>query len=285
MPMSDNKNLRKQNALYKEHLVLGATFEDGVVHRYGQEPPSDVVASQKDAAFLCDVSTCTSLLFFGSDAPSFAEAAFAGKKLNVGECAFEPALTGDGGLASVALLCRTGSQEYVALDLSKRAQILEAWLTFLAHISQDGYAPYAHMKTDDATGTHVILAFGGGHARTILADYVERTALPREGHIGSCKLDGRIPCLIANLTRDGKALYLLFLAPTEAATVWRSLLSFGEVVPVGHMAFHELFVGQAQWFARLGTTDAIHLGAQTLQEEGLLRNENDFVGARALSAQ
>lgn len=280
--MHNESPLSLKNVLYSEHLLLGAKFSNGVVATYPHEPSVQTLRSDMATAFLCDTSGAQTLVFSGEDASSFASAAFAGTKLQVGECAFEVAFTGDGGVASIPLLCRTGTHEYVCLDRSSRSEVLSAWLTFLANISQDGYTPYARMTTTDASSAHVVLTLGGHAARHVLRDYLEERFIPQAGQVCACELDGHIHAIVACTLVDNLECFTLFVAPHEASTLWRSLLSFKEVVPIGLSTIAELFTEATNWYAYLDTTDALRLDVALLAREGLVRNTNDFVGARAL---
>lgn len=271
-------------ALYAEHLVLGATFDDdGRVCTYAAEVDVELARNASAGAFVADIGSVAALLCSGEDAVSFAEAAFAGKKLAVGECSFQAVLTGDGGVASVPLLARTGTTEYVAFDLTPRSAILEAWLSFLSNVNQNGYAPYAHMDTEDVTGSHVMLALWGPAAHHVLADYTHVDALPKAGEIRSCMLDS-IVCLVACASLGDTSCFVLLVPPQRCVALWRSFLSFTEVEPVGTLAFEALLAARLPWFLSLQTTDTLRVSAQALQDANLLRATPDFVGARGIQA-
>lgn len=267
--------------LYAEHLALEAEFDGkGLVRRY---PCEDSWRSKgrTPAVFLSDVSHLRMLLFSGDDAPMFATSAFAGRKLGLGECSFEAVLTGDGKVASIPLLARTGTFEYVSIDLSSRAEVLEAWLSFLSGVSQGEYQPYGNMATEDVTSSHTILALYGEGARTILQDYAKREELPRQGEIASCPLD-RIPCILARPQLTSGDMFLILVPPALSAVLWRSLLSFPEVEPVGTKAFADTLSGCLDWYSLLETSGTIQIQSQKLRQYGVVRPQPDFVGARGL---
>lgn len=271
-------------SLYEEHLLLGAQFDDGrrVTH-YASEAAHDVL-SGTSGAYLTDITHVSTLTFSGKSAIDFAQAAFGGKKLEVGECAFEAVFTGDGKIASIPLLARTGAYEYVSFDVSPRADILSAWLSFLATVEKDGFSPYADLVCDDATGTHTALAFWGKQARSVLADYTDERNLPKKGHIVSCNLD-RIPCIIASIPSSKVQLFVILVPPASAVALWRSLLSFTEVEPVGLNAFDVMLGANLGWNKRLASTDTLDVPELKLASWGLVRTKDDFVGARALRSQ
>lgn len=267
--------------LYEEHLVLGATFgDDQRPIRYATE--HDAVELPEGGAVLADVSHLRMLLMSGEVAPGFARAAFAGRLLEYGECAFEAVLTGDGSVASIPLVARTGDLEYVAMDLLSRGTVLEAWLSFLSSVEQDGYAPFADMQTEDVSGSHVALLLWGDAAGKVLADYVNGEDLPAKGSVRSLQLDA-IPCIVASLQVDDRSCFLVLVPPYAARTLWRSFLSFVDVMPVGEATLLGLLSQSLQWTTRLKETDALRMDAATLEAYGLVRDSTDFVGARGLS--
>lgn len=270
--------------LYTEHLVLGATFdEDGRVSGYSAEVDIELAREASAGAYVADISNITALLFSGADAVPFAEAAFAGKKLEVGECSFEAVLTGDGGVASVPLLARTGTSEYVAFDITPRSAVLEAWLSFLSNVNQNGYAPYEHMETEDVTGSHVVLAMWGPAAHHVLSDYTHTDALPKTGEIRSCTLDN-IACIVTCIPLGDASCYMLLVPPRQCVALWRSFLSFTEVEPVGTLALEALLAVRLPWFLNLQSTDTLRMPARNLRDAGILRTMPDFVGARGIQA-
>ena len=106
--------MAQASPLHEEHVLLGASFSvDGT----GVERPVDYAAASadsarlKDGALLADMSGMTSLLVSGHGCGDFVGAAMAGRRLAVGETAFEAALVGDGTVASIPLMARTGTEE------------------------------------------------------------------------------------------------------------------------------------------------------------------------------
>ena len=272
-------------SLYAEHLALGATFGEGrVPARYGAEPDvGDLAKALGEGALLCDVSDAAMLLLSGEPAQNFCEAAFAARRLRMGECAFEAVLTGDGSVASLPLLARTGIGEYVCADLSQRAEVLEGWLSFLSAVEQDGTAPFAGLELEDVSGSHAALLLWGQGAPEVLGDYVVggAQALPARGCVASCQLD-RLPCIVCHLELGERPAFAILVPPVHAAVLWRSLLSFAQVEPVGHAALRSLLHDALPWTSALATTEPLRMRADELASHGLARSSADFVGARGL---
>nr|WP_314638297.1 aminomethyl transferase family protein [uncultured Olsenella sp.] len=274
-----------QSELHEEHLLLGASFPEGEAPLLG---PVSYVTEGADDPFrggcaLCDLTGTLVLLASGGPASSWAQAAFAGDGLAVGECSFQPALLGDGSLASIPLLGRTGDDEYAIWDLSPRSQTLSAWLSFLANVEQGGYKPYEGLGTEDVTDRLVPLALWGDSAEAVLRDYLPgEDTLPAAGRLGELLLDGRIGCLIARLPLAGEDCFLLMVPPTLVRRLWRSLLSFGSVTPVGHGRVVSRLGELLPWSRWLSQTDRVAPTEGELEGQGLLRASGDFVGARGL---
>lgn len=281
------KAQRSMPELYQEHLILGGQFGEGingtlVPDAYGNaEGESEAFQA---GAGLTDLSGMYALRLSGGPVATFATTAFAGQKLPVGSCAFEAVLTGDGAITSVPLLARTGESEYAVWDLSPRSEALNAWLGFLAQVSQRGVAPFEGLSRDTVGQKIVPLILWGRSAERVLGDYVEPSAgLPAPGCVCTCALDGRIHTLVSCLTLADQPCYLLMVPPNEARVLWRSLLSFNEVTPVGLKSLLHRLGEALPWASEvLGTNDRVKLPATKLEGYDLVRDESDFVGARGL---
>jgi glycine cleavage system aminomethyltransferase T len=298
------------SVLYEEHLLLSATFGDRLASRppvpsaYG-DGSGELAALERGTA-LSDLSGMACLLFSGPAATGFAHAAFAGRELAVGECAFECVLMGDGRLASVPLLARTGDEEFAVLDASPRSQLLASWLTFLANVESGGVEPYRDLVAENVTGSLVPLLLAGADATAIASDYLpEGAVLPARGQVRSIALDGRIASLVARVdpvptaAASGRGAatgvahagrpavagpaYLLLVPPDSARTVWRSLLSFESLAPVGEEALRHHLVARVPWASWLDGGPEGPLAARDLVAAGIARPQMDFLGARGLA--
>lgn len=277
--MSDTHDHLDSNLgpLYEEHLLLGVRFGDA------GEPLSYVGEEVGSPVCLCDVSSLRMLLFAGAPAPTFAHAAFAGRELAVGACAFEAVLTGDGGIASIPLLARTGDLEYVVMDGSPRADVLDGWLSFLSNVEQGGVRPFAGLECSDVSGSHVCLALWGPGALEVLSDYIhDGEELPASASIAACHLDA-IPSLVCRHATDDGNLFLVLVPPHTAVPLWRSFLSFTQVAPVGTEALGTALASEFGWSDDLGQQGALRIDATRLERYGLIRDNRDFVGARGLA--
>lgn len=288
MSSTNNSQNTRLGTLYEEHLLLGALFGEGlngilVPDAYERQSHDDQNLAFDAGVALADVSGLYTLLMHGTPAPAFAQTAFAGRKLEVGGCAFEAVLAGDGSLTAVPLLARTGTNEYAVWDFSSRSATLDAWLGFLSQVSQGGVAPFAGLTCEDVSEKVVPLVLWGRDAQRVLLDYLPQgVGAPVPGTVDNCALDGHINTLVASILLDRWPCYLMMVPPNQARTLWRSLLSFEVVTPVGMSALRARIEASLPWAEALRSSGPVRLPAHELEEMGLVRLEHDFVGARGL---
>ena len=283
--MSENNDGIVTSVLLEEHELLGAQMGEW---RGAQRPlsyPTTESLSERlhDGCLLADLTGTTMLFAGGEPAASFGNAAFGGKTLSVGAAAFEAVLVGDGSVASIPLTVRTGDHEYLAIDASPRAEMLGAWLSFLSTVEQKGYRPYDGLKTDDVSHKLVPLLLWGRSATPVLADYVDGVnELPQSGEVRSLLLDKRIAALTICVEVAQEPAYLMLVSPALARTLWRSMLSFESVAPLGVGDFGSLCHDGLPWSRHLATEGRLELEGKKLLAHDLLRDGRDYVGARAL---
>lgn len=279
-----------RGALYVEHVALRAGFarseENGIIYpeSYDGETELDEALA---GAVVADLTGSTYRLVSGTNPQTLCEEAFCAKKLDVGECAFEPALTGKGSITSVPLLARSGAHEYVVLDCTSRGAVAAGWITFLAGIEQDGVKPFECTTVEDASAMLIPLLVAGHRADELVSDYLGRNRgkLPRRGTLTTEMLDNRIPAIVMALPMGEKGqleAYVLLVQPMHAQVVWRSMLSFSWATPVGMNAVRRLLSEQLPWVGRLESSDVVEFSEEELRGWGLLRDGSDFVGYRGV---
>ncbi len=279
----------RMGTLYQEHVFLGASFESSldesrqVVNAYAAE--KDAIAAMGKGCVLADLTGSTYQLVSGADAATMAQAAFCGKRLAVGECAFEPALGGDGCLMSIPLVVRCGDTEHVVVDLSTRGAIAQAWLGFLATAEEGGVRPFGNTSIEDATSMLTPLLLMGSLGGHVLADYLHGQALPRPGQVASISLDA-ISAVVAcaPLATSGICAYFLFVPPAKARVLWRSFLSFEEVTPVGLPGAKRALFSALPFSDLCEKNDKVMVSGDQLQALGLMRADGGFIGQGALAA-
>ena len=278
-----------ETLLYAEHLLLGGIFEDeepflALPALYGAAEELAEQEAFEEGCALADLQGMSALLVSGSAATPLVSAACANEPLAVGECRFGAVVTGDGSVAGVPLVARTGDTEFLLWDVTERGMMLEPWLGFLADIEQDGFKPFGGAKVEDVSDALAPLLLWGPRAASVLSDYVSsEDALPRPGQVVNINLD-RINCLVAGVPTSGGTCYLLMVPPRSTRALWRSLLSFTEVTPVGHRALRHVAERHLPWMAPVLGQDRLEVPASQLVRWGIARRQGGYVGARALGA-
>lgn len=273
---------QNRSILHSELEYLGAQFSSSTEgfnfaeSFFGEKPFETAV---QDCA-LVDLSGMSYTLVSGAAGKSFVEAVFAGKKLEVGEVSFECALTGDGSLASIGLLARSGQNEYVVVDASERSLILEEWLAVIASVEQNGVTPYAEVALEDATPLLTPLLLAGKKAKKVLLDYLGEQELPQDSSLCNLLLDQSIPALVANVSSKKIPAYLVMVPPVHTVILFRSLLSFEMVHPLGRKQLLEALKMYLPWFSELVSHTKVVIAKDKLEGWGLLRDSDDFIGAR-----
>lgn len=271
--------------LFHEHLLLGGIFEEdepllALPARYGDG--SGEHDGLKQACGVSDLAGMSVVLVSGAQAPSFMSAACAGESLSVGECAFGAVITGDGTVAAVPLVARTGDTEFLLVDPTERGLSLIPWLSFLSSIEQDGFRPFEGVKVEDvSTSLHPLLLWGPAAAH-VLGDYIKAPdALPSRGQIANVSLD-RIMSIISHPACGDNPCYLLLVPPMRARVLWRSFLSFTMVTPVGIDALKSHAQQNLRWLKKMVAEGDADFDHGTLRTHGLVRGQGGYIGERAL---
>lgn len=277
----------KQCALHDEHAFLGAKFaqidsDEGVLEIPAAYASPDEAEAIKTSCGLVDCSGMLTRLIHGPAATQLVETMCAGKRLQVGESAYEAELAGDGSLMSVSLVARTGDEEYGLWDISARSRLNAGWIDFVSTMEQGGFKPFAEAQVDKLDEKLLPLLLWGPSAPKVLGDYLHDGArLPERGHVANIMLD-KIDCVVVGLPRIAGC-WLVMVPLRMARVLWRSFLSFEEVQPVGRVALTSQLRERLSWFAALESGDQIKPEAKELRQQGLLRLDRDFIGARGLA--
>lgn len=244
---------------------------------------ADERAAFEKGAALVDMSGLLLLLCEGGPTAAFGQAVLAGPKLDVGSCAFEAVLLGDGFLASVPLAARTGDDELLVIDPTPRSGLLLSWLEFVSDIERDGVRPYGGLRLKDESDSLVPFVLAGHEATATLSDYVpEGQRLPEAGQVVNLDLDGHITTVTMRPDLPGGTLYVLLVPPSYSRVIWGSLLSFPLVCPVGPKTLASWVQDGVGVLSLLDKTDKVRVEAERLRTAGFLRAGSDFIGARGL---
>ena len=167
----------------------------------------------------------------------------------------------------------------MVLDASERSLVLDEWLSIIASVEQNGVAPYAEVSLEDATPLLTPLLLAGKKAKKVLMDYLEEQKLPEDSKLCNLMLDQTIPALVANVSTKKVSAYLVMVPPVHTVILFRSLLSFETVHPLGHKQLIEGLKTYLLWFSELASNTKV-VAKDKLEGWGLLRASDDFIGAR-----
>ena len=267
--------------LHEEHLMLGALMDElndsGLV--VPMSYPGDGQQAQNDATYLFDLTGLPYGLLSGPYAQNVAEMALAARQLQMGECAFETVLFGDGSLVGIPFVMRCGEHEYCLLDVSATNDACMEWIATLAGFKDRGELLFENTKLEDATDFLAPLLLWGDCASAVLGDYLSvGSELPLPGEVRSVQLD-QTPTIIA-APPTLKDAYVILIPPARARVFWRSFLSFACVEPAGHRLLQQKLNAQLPWLA-----DVIPFKkptVDTLTAYELVRIDGQFVGMRGL---
>lgn len=235
--MAEKRTSTTATPLTEEHGFLQAELEpdaNGVLTPayYGDAAGEPEAFSQGCA--LADVSGTVGTVVEGADAAAFVSMAFAGPVPAPGQLVESVALRGDGTVVSPALVACLGDY-YGFWAPAETAQQLADWLEGVAAIEQAGTKAFSDVKLERAAAT-VTLLLAGPDSERVLSDYLAPGAsLPPVGAIANVALD-RIPVVCGRIAVNGRAWTLLWVPEARARVLWRSLLSFEQVTPVGTSA-------------------------------------------------
>lgn len=153
-------------------------------------------------------------------------------------------------------IVRSGEHEFMLLSRYDQTERLYAWLSEFADVegqgeqaedAEDGdVSPDQYIELSDETGSMCALAFSGPLANGILHE-MERAStvgdsmgIPESGYLRFLRLDN-MPVLTYHASAAAQDRYLLLTSVSYSRSLWRSILSFPEVTPVGYDAARRIF--------------------------------------------
>jgi len=120
----------------------------------------------------------------------------------------------------------------------------------------------------------------GKKAKKVLLDYLGEQELPQDSSLCNLLLDQSIPALVANVSSKKIPAYLVMVPPVHTVILFRSLLSFEVVHPLGRKQLLEALKMYLPWFSELVSHTKVVIAKDKLEGWGLLRDSYDFIGAR-----
>ncbi len=220
----------KRTPLYEEHLALGARMVDFA----GWEMPVQFAGiveehnAVRSAAGIFDVCHMTEFRVFGTGAFDFLQRVLTndlGRIAEIGQAQYTLMLDEDGGIIDDLIVYHTGDIEYLIIANAANHETDLAWLK--------SHVPSGVEFVDESERTGLI-ALQGPEATSVLKQLAgEGFELPARFAIAEALLDGTVPVLIARTGYTGEDGVEIVCRASEAPVVWRLLLSFPEVTPIG----------------------------------------------------
>ena len=219
----------KRTPLYDMHRELGARM----IEFAGFEMPvqySGIIeehTATREAAGIFDVSHMAQFRISGQGARAFLQRMLTNDIAlidEVGAAQYTLMLDGAGGIIDDLIVYHTGYEYLIIANASNHEKDF-AWL--------ESHKPTDVELVDESDRTAMIALQGPDSTRIVDeltdADYT----LPDRFHLNSALIDTRIPALVARTGYTGEDGVELIVRAQDAEALWRVLLSFPEVTPVG----------------------------------------------------
>jgi len=209
----------KRTPLYDEHLILGAPVQyAGIIEEH---------LATRSSCGIFDVSHMAQFRVSGEGSREFLQRMLTNdieKIDDVGAAQYTLLLDESGGIIDDLIVYHTGFEYLIIANASNRQADFE-WLT--------SHADDSVCLTDESDRT-ALIAVQGPEAIRITQDLLgEACVIPPRFHIAGGTIDGTVPCLIARTGYTGEDGVEIVVHADDAVAVWRALLSFAEVAPVG----------------------------------------------------
>lgn len=214
--------------LYEEHLALGARM----VPFAGWEMPVQYAGiieehrAVRGSAGIFDVCHMAEFRVFGFEAFDALQALVTNDlhKIDpVGSAVYTVMCDESGGIIDDLIVYHTGDLEYLVIANASNRMVDAAWFAEKLPDSVE------FADESDRTG---LIALQGPQAIRIITELAGQEP-PERFHIGEALLDESLPVLLARTGYTGEDGVEIICAATDAAAVWRLLLSFPEIAPCG----------------------------------------------------
>ncbi len=219
----------KRTALYEEHLALGARM----VPFAGWEMPVQYAGiieehrAVRRSAGVFDVGHMAEFRVFGFGAFDFLQGVLTNdlaKISQLGQAQYTLLLDDDGHIIDDLIVYHSGDIEYLIIANASNHEVDFAWLR--AHCS-------AEVELVDESARTSLIALQGPRAVGIVKELAgEAWEPPGRFTIGEALLD-TVPALVARTGYTGEDGVEILTSASTAPQLWRAILSFAEVSPVG----------------------------------------------------
>jgi aminomethyltransferase len=214
--------------LYEEHLALGARM----VPFAGFEMPVqyagiiDEHKAVRASAGVFDVCHMAEFRVFGFEAFDALQRLVTNdlhKIDELGKAVYTVMCDEAGGIIDDLIVYHTGDLEYLVIANASNRAVDAEWIA--------GHLP-AEVEFVDESDRTGLIALQGREAVRIITE-LSGEEPPARFHIAEARLDESIPVLLARTGYTGEDGVEIVCSATDAAAVWRLLLSYAEVTPCG----------------------------------------------------
>jgi aminomethyltransferase len=269
----------QRTALYEEHLALGARMVPFV----GWEMPVQYAGiidehhAVRRSAGVFDVGHMAEFRVFGFGAFDFLQRVLTndlGKVSELGRAQYTLLLDDDGHIIDDLIVYHSGDLEYLIIANASNHEVDFAWLS--------QHAP-AEVELVDESARTSLIALQGPLALGIVQELAGAGwEAPSRFTIGEATLD-TVPALVARTGYTGEDGVEILTSTSTAPQLWRAILSFGEVSPVGLGARDtlRLEMGYPLYGSDMDrTTDPISAGLGWVVPKA----KEGYIGAKAVAA-
>lgn len=216
--------------LYEEHLALGARM----VPFAGFSMPVQYVgiieehnAVRRDVGIF-DVSHMAEFRVFGFGSFDFLQSMLSNdlsKISELGTAQYTLLLDDDGGIIDDLIVYHSGDLEYLIIANASNRKTDFEWLA--------SHAPKDLELVDESDRTALIAVQGPGALEVVSELAGADWRVPDRFTMAEAMLDGCVPALVARTGYTGEDGFEILCRASDAAAVWRILLSFPTVTPAG----------------------------------------------------
>ena len=225
--------------LHQEHEALG-WVKGGIPLYYGdaREEMDFVLANIDNQPVLSDISAKGKFRIAGPKALDFISSAFGCPTSllpDVGQGIGASLMKDDGRIAGRIHILRSGDSEFMLLVPPSNREDCYAWLDEANCILGADAAIRDVAVLEDQTHSLAGILLAGPEASSILQELAGQNAassIPPVHSLGLMVLD-TVPALVFHSPAFDGEYFEIYCPPTRAAGLWRAIMSFAQVMPIG----------------------------------------------------
>lgn len=270
--------------LYNEHVACGGKMVPFAGYLLPVEYPTGLMAEHeavRTKAGLFDVSHMGEVVFTGSTALATLNHLITNEysTLEVGRCRYGALCYDNGGMVDDLIVYRLGNEEFLVVVNAANKDKDVAWMA--EHLLNN-------TVMRDTSDEMAQIALQGPRAEDILATLCDASLLPVKYYSFARSVDvAGMSCLVSRTGYTGEDGFELYCSPTDAPTLWRTLLEAGAgegLIPCGLGARDTLRLEASMplyGHEMDATVDPLEAGLGFAVKMG----KNEFIGKEAIAAK